>query len=257
MAAFGCRYTGGDGTTSRILTAVRPAGGGWDQPAIAIDAGFAGDSDCYGAATPCVVKTPGGYLMVYEGSDGKIGPSSYGHVGGLHRWDPQAAVVPRGPEDAGGATLPCLLLTGELVDVLHGISGLARRPALGALATVSQTGASWDRVRTVLEPERGEIAVSRPCALEVSRTMYTFFASDVGGPIRIAMATSSDGLFVGPPGHGPEAEGKGPDGLSVQDPCMVSSTTGPWESGARHSDRRRARLPRLPRAVPRALVRVM
>jgi hypothetical protein len=56
-----------------------------------------------------------------------------------------------------------------------------------------------------LEPEQGEIAVSHPCALEVSRTIYMFFASDVGGLIRIAMATSSDGLSWGPPGHGPGA----------------------------------------------------
>jgi hypothetical protein len=58
-------YTGDDGTTSRILRAVRPPGGNWDQPGIAIDAGSAGDSDSYGAESPCVVKTPGGYLMVY------------------------------------------------------------------------------------------------------------------------------------------------------------------------------------------------
>ena len=36
-------YTGSDGTTSRILTAVRPPGGTWGRPAMAIDAGFAGE----------------------------------------------------------------------------------------------------------------------------------------------------------------------------------------------------------------------
>lgn len=39
---------------------------------MAIDAGFAGDSDSYGAESPYVVKAPGGYLMVYGGSDGEI-----------------------------------------------------------------------------------------------------------------------------------------------------------------------------------------
>ena len=34
------------------------------------------------------------------------------------------------------------------------------------------------------------MAVSHPCALEVARTIYLFYASDVGGPIRIALATS-------------------------------------------------------------------
>jgi hypothetical protein len=42
-------YTGSDGTTSRILTAVRPPGGTWGRPAMAIDAGFAGDRNSYGA----------------------------------------------------------------------------------------------------------------------------------------------------------------------------------------------------------------
>ena len=50
-------YTGSDGTTSRILTAERPPGGGWERQGVAIDAGSAGDSDSYGAESPCVVKT--------------------------------------------------------------------------------------------------------------------------------------------------------------------------------------------------------
>lgn len=65
-------YTGDDGTTSRILTAVRPPGETWGQPGIAIDAGFAGDTGSYGAESACVVKTPGGYLMVYGGFDGQV-----------------------------------------------------------------------------------------------------------------------------------------------------------------------------------------
>jgi hypothetical protein len=63
---------GSDGTTSRILTAKRPPGSGWERLGVAIDAGFAGDSDSYGAESPYVVKAPGGYLMVYGGSDGEI-----------------------------------------------------------------------------------------------------------------------------------------------------------------------------------------
>jgi hypothetical protein len=50
--------TGSDGTTSRILAARRPPGGGWERLGVAIDAGSAGDSDSYGAESPCVVKTP-------------------------------------------------------------------------------------------------------------------------------------------------------------------------------------------------------
>jgi hypothetical protein len=39
---------------------------------VAIDAGFAGDTDDYGVESPCVVKTPGGYLMAYAGFDGDV-----------------------------------------------------------------------------------------------------------------------------------------------------------------------------------------
>jgi hypothetical protein len=47
-------YTGSDGTTSRILTAKRPPGGAWERLGVAIDAGFASESDSYGAESPCV-----------------------------------------------------------------------------------------------------------------------------------------------------------------------------------------------------------
>jgi len=36
-----------------------------------------------------------------------------------------------------------------------------RRAAI--LAAISQSGASWDRVGTVLNPDEGELAVSHPC----------------------------------------------------------------------------------------------
>ncbi len=80
-------YTGSDGTTSRILTAVRPPGGIWGRPGVAIDAGFAGDSDSYGAESPCVVKTPGGSLMVYGGSDGEISRLHMATSEDSDRWD--------------------------------------------------------------------------------------------------------------------------------------------------------------------------
>ena len=81
-------FTGNDGTTSRILTARRPPGGGWERLGVAIDAGFAGESDSYGAESPCVVKTPGGYLMVYGGSDGEISRPHMATSEDSHRWDP-------------------------------------------------------------------------------------------------------------------------------------------------------------------------
>jgi len=188
-------YTASDGTTSRILTAVRPPGGTWGRAAMAIDAGFAGDSDSYGAESPCVVKTPGVYLMVYGGFDGEVGRLHMATSEDSHRWDSQGTIMQRGPEDAVGANHPCLLMTGERWWLFYtGYAGSRGGQRSVLVAAVSQTGASWDRVGTVLEQEQGEIAVSHPCALDVSRTIYMFHASDVGGPIGIAMATSSDGL---------------------------------------------------------------
>jgi hypothetical protein len=121
-----------------------------------------------------------------------------------------------------------------VVAVLHGVSGLGWESGSVLVAAVSQTGASWDRVGAILEPEAGEVTVSHPCALEVARTMYTFHASDVGGPIRIALATSSDGLSWDRRGTILEAAGQGPDGSSVHTPCVVrlhDGSVGMWYAG--------------------------
>jgi len=98
-------YTGDDGTTSRILTAVRPSGGGWERLGLAIDAGFAGDTDSYGAESPCVVKTPGGYLMVYGGFDGEVGRLHMATSDDARRWEAQGTIMQRGPEDESGPTI--------------------------------------------------------------------------------------------------------------------------------------------------------
>jgi len=99
-------YTGSDGTTSRILTAVRPPGGTWGRPAMAIDAGSAGDSDSYGAESPCVVKTPGGSLMVYGGFDGKVSRLHMATSDDSHRWDPQGPSCSAAPRTPAGPTIP-------------------------------------------------------------------------------------------------------------------------------------------------------
>ena len=228
-------YTGDDGTTSRILRAVRPPGGNWGRPGIAIDAGFAGDTDSYGAESACVVKTPGGYLMVYGGFDGQVSRLHMATSDDSHRWDAQGTIMQRGPEDEGGANHPCLLMTGERWWLFFtGYPGSSGGQRSVLVAAVSQTGASWDRVGAILEPEQGEVAVSHPCVLEVSRTIYLFYASDFGGPIRIAMATSSDGLSWNRRGTVLEPAGGGPDGSSVHTPCVVrlnDGSVGMWYAG--------------------------
>ena len=189
---------------------------------MAIDAGSAGDSDSYGAESPCVVKTPGGYLMAYGGFDGEISRLHMATSSDADRWDAHGTIMQRGPEDRGGANHPCLLITGErwwLFYAAYPGSGGGQRSEL--VAAVSQTGASWDRVGEILVPERGEVAVSHPCVLEVSRTFYTFFASDDGGSIRIELATSSDGLSWDRRGTILEPEGWGPDGSNAHTPCVV------------------------------------
>jgi hypothetical protein len=65
-------YSGNDGKTWRILEAVQREDGTWGRLGVPIDAGFAGDTDDYGVESPCVVQTPGGYLMVYAGFDGDV-----------------------------------------------------------------------------------------------------------------------------------------------------------------------------------------
>jgi predicted GH43/DUF377 family glycosyl hydrolase len=228
-------YSGSDGTTSRILAAVRPSGGVWEPLGVAIDAGFAGDTDSYGAESPCVVKTPGGYLMVYGGFDGEASRLHMATSDDSLRWDPQGTIMQRGPEDAGGANHPSLLITGERWWLFFtGYPGASGDQRSVLIAAVSQTGASWDRAGAILEPEPGEFAVSHPCVLDISRTFYMFYASDVGGPIRIALATSSDGLSWDRRGTVLEPAGQGPDGLSVHTPCVVKhddGSFGMWYAG--------------------------
>jgi predicted GH43/DUF377 family glycosyl hydrolase len=234
-------YSGSDGTTSRILAAERPPGGFWEPLGVAIDAGFAGDSDSYGAESPCVVKTPGGYLMVYGGFDGESSRLHMATSDDSHRWDPQGTIMQRGPEDASGANHACLLITGERWWLFFtGYPGSSGDQRTVLVAAVSQTGASWDRVGKILEPERGEVAVSHPCVLEISRTFYMFYASDVGGPIRTALATSSDGLSWDRRGAVLEPVGQGPDGLSVHTPCVVKlrdGSLGIWYAGIPMGDK--------------------
>jgi predicted GH43/DUF377 family glycosyl hydrolase len=228
-------YSGDDGTTSRILEAVQREDGTWERLGVAIDAGFVGDTDDYGVESPCVVKTPAGYLMVYAGSDGDATRLHMATSLDGRGWDAQGTIMQRGPEDAVAASHPCLLLTGErwwLFFTGYDGSNDSRRAAI--LAAISQSGASWDRVGAVLEPAEGEIATSHPCVLEISREFRMFYASDDGQRLQIALATSADGLSWDRRGTILAPSGEGPDGLAVQSPCVVRLHDGSlrmWYSG--------------------------
>src|SRR6266536_1528600 len=95
-------------TTGRILEAVQRPGTGWKRLGVAIDAGFAGDSDLYGVESPSVVHTPGGYLMAYGGFDGETTQLHMATSADGQAWTPQGTIMQRGPQDALGASHPCL-----------------------------------------------------------------------------------------------------------------------------------------------------
>jgi predicted GH43/DUF377 family glycosyl hydrolase len=228
-------YTGSDGTTSRILSAARSNNGVWERQGIAVDAGFAGDTDSYGAESPCVVKTPGGYLMVYGGFDGQVSRLHMATSDDGVEWDAHDTIMQRGPEDAAGANHPTLLITAERWWLFYtAYADPNDGPESLLAAAVSQTGASWDRVGPVLKPEVGEVAVSHPCTIETSRTFYMFYASDAGGLVRAALASSSDGLSWDRRGVVLEPGAAGPDGLGVHTPCVLKLRDGSlsmWYAG--------------------------
>jgi predicted GH43/DUF377 family glycosyl hydrolase len=221
-AALRMWYSGHDGTTGRILAAVRRPGEAWERLGVAIDAGFAGDSDQYGVESPCVVHTPGGYLMVYAGFDGEATRLHMATSGDGHDWTPQGTIMQRGPQDALAASHPCLVNTEAgwwLFFCGYDGAGDSRRSVI--LAAVSPSGASWDRVGAVLEPGEGELATSHPCVIVIARTFYMFYASDDGGRAAIAMATSADGVSWDRHGTTLGATGSGAEAHGVHTPCAV------------------------------------
>jgi predicted GH43/DUF377 family glycosyl hydrolase len=215
-------YSGHDGTTGRILAAVQRLGGAWERLGIAIDAGFAGDSDQYSVESPCVVRTLGGYLMAYAGFDGEATRLHMATSVDGQGWTAHGTIMQRGPDEALGANHPCLLNTEAgwwLFFCGYDGSHDSRRGAI--LAAVSPTGASWDRVGTVLAPLAGELAVTHPCVIEMARTFYMVYASDDGGKPSIAMATSADGMAWDRHGTMLEASGDGVEGGGVHSPCLL------------------------------------
>jgi predicted GH43/DUF377 family glycosyl hydrolase len=233
-------YSGHDGTTGRILTAVQRPGAAWERLGVAIDAGFAGDSDRYGVESPCVVPTPGGYLMAYGGFDGEATRLHMATSGDGQTWTAQGTIMQRGPQDALAASHPCLVQT-EAGWWLYftGYDGASDSRHAAILAAVSPSGASWDRVGAVLEPGDGELATSHPCVLVIARTFYMFYASDDGERAAIAMATSADGVSWDRHGTTLVAVDGGPDAAGVHTPCAVRLRDGSlrmWYAGLAADD---------------------
>jgi predicted GH43/DUF377 family glycosyl hydrolase len=215
-------YSGHDGTTGRILAAVRRPGGAWERLGVAIDAGFAGDSDRSGVESPSVVHTLGGYLMAYAGFDGEATRLHMATSDDGQHWTTQGTIMQRGPDEAVGASHPCLLATEAGWWLFFcGYDGSQDSRHAAILAAVSPTGASWDRVGTILEPVAAELAVSHPCVIEIARTFYMFYASDDGGTSSVAMATSADGLSWNRHGTVLAASDDSAEKGGVYSPCVV------------------------------------
>jgi predicted GH43/DUF377 family glycosyl hydrolase len=217
-------YTGSDGSTSRVLAARCAPGGTWERLGVAIDAGFAGDSDEFGVDAPCVVRTPRGYLMAYAGSDGadtRLHMAT--SVDGDH-WEAHGTFMQRGEADAVGATHPCLVLSDRWWLFYAGYDGADNGRHGCILAAVSANGASWDRVGTVLEPEPGELAVREPWVLASPGAFTMFYVSDDDKRTIIELATSIDALSWSRRGTtiGPAYE----TGRGVRSPCAVHSRDG-------------------------------
>ena len=233
-------YSEHDGITGRIVAAVQQPGERWKRLGVAIDAGFAGDSDQYSVESPCVVHTPGGYLMAYGGFDGEATRLHMATSGDGHAWTAQGTIMQRGSQDLLGASHPCLVNTeaGWWL-FFSGYDGASDSRRAVILAAVSPSGASWDRVGAVLEPTDGELATSHPSVIVIARTFYMFYASDDGEQVRIALASSTDGLSWDRHGTILEATGAGAEAHDVHSPCAVRRHDGSlhlWYAGLATGD---------------------
>ena len=188
-------YVGNDGVTRRILSATKGQEASWHRDGVAVDVGFAGSTDAYGLESPSVVRTPGGYLMAYAGFDGQVTRLHMATSDDGVRWTAHGEFMQPGEEDALAATDPCLLVTADrwwLFFTGRDGARVGRRAVV--LAATSESGASWDRLGPVLEPELGELAVTGPCVLAVGGGYRMFFVSDDGERTRLMLATSDDAL---------------------------------------------------------------
>lgn len=188
-------YSGHDGSTGRILEAVQEPGQDWKRLGISVDVSTAGDTDAFGVQAPSVVRTPGGYLMAYAGSDGADTRLHMASSDDGHQWEPQGPFLPRGEPDAVGATHPCLVVTGEGWWLFYsGYDGSKDGRRAAILSAVSTDGTAWDRVGPVLNPEPHELALTEASILVRRRHFTMFFVSDDSTRSTVDIATSGDGV---------------------------------------------------------------
>jgi predicted GH43/DUF377 family glycosyl hydrolase len=221
-------YTGSDGQTTRILEAVQHGDEAWERLGVNLAPGLAGDSDGYGVESPCVVRVPSGYLMAYGGFDGEMTRLHMATSPDGRQWEPHGTILQRGSEDVAGANHPCLMATGERWWLFYtGYTGQGTASRGAILGAVSQSGASWDRIGSVLGPIGAETAVSHPCVLDMEREFAMFYAADNGRrEVSIALATSPDGVSWDRRGEVFHASNEGSDEVTVDSPCVLRSRDG-------------------------------
>jgi predicted GH43/DUF377 family glycosyl hydrolase len=137
-------------------------------------------------------------------------------------WEPLGTFMQREEADAVGATHPCLVVTSERWWLFYsGYDGSENGRRASILAAVSDSGASWDRLGPVLEPDRDEIAVLEPWVVMSKRRFSLFYVSDDGRRTSIQMATSADGLSWDRRGTTLPGSGDDVDTLEERSPCVL------------------------------------
>jgi predicted GH43/DUF377 family glycosyl hydrolase len=233
-------FAGHDGTTCRILEAVQAPGCSWQQVGLSIDTGMWGDTDAFGVESPSVVTTPGGYLMAYAGSDGADTRLHIASSKDGHEWEALGPFIQREGEDAIGATHPCLVVTRDRWWLFYsGYDGSFDGRRAVILAAVSRSGASWDRIGPILEPDDDAISVTEPCVVISQRHLFMFYVTEVDKSLRIDIATSEDaiewhrqGTALSP---GPETGNT----LAVRSPCalrLLDGTLHLWYAARQRGD---------------------
>jgi predicted GH43/DUF377 family glycosyl hydrolase len=194
---------------------------------VSLAPGLAGETDGYGVESPCVVRVPSGYLIVYGGFDGELARLHMATSADGLLWEAQGTILQRGDEDAAGANHPCLVPMPERWWLFYtGYTGQGADTRGAILGAVSQNGASWDRVGPVLGPVGAETAASHPCVLDIEREFTMFYAADKGSEVSIDLATSADGVSWDRRGavlHAAPDEG---NEAAVHTPCAVRCRDG-------------------------------
>lgn len=215
-------YSGHDRTTGRILEAVRRPGEPWRRLGTAVDAGLAGDSDRYGVGAPSVVRAGEGYLMAYAGFDGDDSRIHLAASADGHHWTSRGTVLSGDDKDSLEGGTPCLVVGSEQWWLYYSArDGAAGGRSSSVFAAVSRSGDSWDSVGPVLPPEAGELAVSHPCVVEMSRRLYMFYATEQEEQGSIALATSAEGVEWTRRGIVLSGSGDDPDASAVSSPWTV------------------------------------